>query len=526
MSSIFCACLAIVVYSSYILECQSRIYCYPERNLRHPPPACVPSVSLAISTDIDIANSNQASLPAGEGPARFSPTTVKDWQPRRKSVSNACERCRRRKIRCDGETPCSTCKRFTILCVRTQKPKEVVASSVPFRSAVSRDHMMTRPTNTLLSEHREALEGRIHQLEAQLARHINAPMHGMDSIDQNLMSTPPTSFDWQNSPTHLNLDTAIPATFTTDKLASLSAGGSRMPAIAIDECEPSHFISPSSPVPSLWAGTTRASSPESIPSRSAPQQFALGYSPRSKSFPSPVEQPHTAPSWEFMAGAGSSELQPGTSSWGHSRKTSTSSLYQGSDEQAMSPIPEVEDDILPLAPAPRLPRQGIFAARRTESPGPASSRPSFTDRSRALASTPLPSRFEAETLTTEFVQHIESLDYRAYSITPSLFDRFCEAVYPSPQRTPAAELPASMPMARFHVFLAMAVGMKVRIKNAPENTNTLLDTCYELAMQQTSTSTFWQEDCGVEAAQLLALFASLRKPASDEPRALQQSFSW
>jgi hypothetical protein len=30
----------------------------------------------------------------------------------------------------------------------------------------------------------------------------------------------------------------------------------------------------------------------------------------------------------------------------------------------------------------------------------------------------------------------------------------------------------------------------------------------------------------MEAAQLLALFASLRKPASEEPRGLQHSFSW
>jgi hypothetical protein len=81
-------------------------------------------------------------------------------------------------------------------------------------------------------------------------------------------------------------------------------------------------------------------------------------------------------------------------------------------------------------------------------------------------------------------------------------------------------------MARFHVFLAMAVAMKVRIKDAPEDTNTLLETCYELAMQQTSSSTFWQESCGLEAAQLLALFASLRKPLNDEPRSLQQSVSW
>jgi len=366
-----------------------------------------------------------------------------------------------------------------------------------------------------------------------LARHVNAPMHGMESIDQNLMASTPTSFDWQGSPaTHLNLDATIPATFTADNLdlRSFSAKSASMPAIAIDECEPfPNFSSPSSPVPSLWLGTTRASSPESAtPGSALPplSQHTTSYPPppsSGKSFASSTDM-HTAPSWEFMAGAGSSQLHP--NSRDHSRKTSTSSQSQGSCDQAMSPIPEVEDDILPLAPAPRLPRQGIFAARHTESPGPASSRSSFTDRSRALATTPLPSRFEAETLTTEFVQHLEALDYRAYSVSPALFSRFCEAVYPNPQRPVPMEASASLPMARFHVFLAMAVAMKVRIKDAPENTNALLDTCYELAMQQTASSTFWQESGGMEAAQLLALFASLRKPSAEEPRSLSHSFSW
>ena len=92
---------------------------------------CVPLVRSTWASVQFVANNSTASLPAGEGPACFSPSSVKDWQPRRKSVSNACERCRRRKIRCDGDTPCSTCKRFSQHCMRTQKPREVVASSVP-----------------------------------------------------------------------------------------------------------------------------------------------------------------------------------------------------------------------------------------------------------------------------------------------------------------------------------------------------------------------------------------------------------
>ncbi|KAH9882046.1 hypothetical protein J1614_001217 [Plenodomus biglobosus] len=353
-------------------------------------------------------------------------------------------------------------------------------------------------------------------------------MHGMESIDQSLMASTPPSFDWQSPPPLLNLDTSIPASFTADDLdlGTFSASSS-MPSIAIDQCEHFPQPAPNSPVPSLWSGTTRASSPD-MPPTSVPTQYANRphYPSSINSFASPMES-NTAESWEFMNQASSSHLQPGTaSSRGHSRRTSASSLSLDSDEQAMSPIPEVEDDILPLAPAPRLPRQGIFAARHTESPGPTSSRSSFTDRSRALATTPLPSRFEAETLTTEFVHHIESLEYGSYSISPSLFSQLCDAVYPNPQRTCAIETPASMPMARFHVFLAMAVAMKVRIKDSPEPTNALLDTCYDLAMQQATSSTFWQEFGGVEAAQLLLVFSAIRKSSATEPKPLQQSFSW
>jgi hypothetical protein len=81
-------------------------------------------------------------------------------------------------------------------------------------------------------------------------------------------------------------------------------------------------------------------------------------------------------------------------------------------------------------------------------------------------------------------------------------------------------------MARFHVFLAMAIGMKVRIKDSVEPTNALLDRCYELAMQQASTSVFWQETGGIEASQLLSIFASIRKETVVEPKPLQSSFSW
>lgn len=201
-----------------------------------------------------------------------------------------------------------------------------------------------------------------------------------------------------------------------------------------------------------------------------------------------------------------------------------SSASLDSDDQEAS---ENDADVLPLAPAPRLPRQGIFAAS-TESPPPGQSRMGFSDRSRAITAIPFPSRFEAETLTSEFVQHVESLEGpKPYSVSPALFGRLCETVYPDPtSRSSSVDNSISVPMARFHVFLAMAIGMKVRIKESTEATNALLDRCYELAMLQASSAVFWSEPGGLEAAQLLGVFAAIKKEIPFEPKPLQSSFSW
>lgn len=377
----------------------------------------------------------------------------------------------------------------------------------------------------LLREHREALENRIHQLESQLAAHVNAPIHGMEGIDETILAAASADFNWQDTgPPSVNLDTTFASSYETPGMNMSAFPQSSMPTIAINQCEHVPQASPSiSDVPSIsWSGTTRASSPE-MPPTSVPPQFAsipphlLG----SKSSTSPLE-PHTAPSWEFMA-----QMQPVRKTAGysrtHSRKTSNSSASLASDDQAMSPIPEVDGDLLPFAAsAPHLPRQGVFAP----SPAPASTRSSYTDRSRAVSTTPLPSRFEAETLTAEFMQHIETHSPQAYGMPASSFAQLCEMVYPNPQQLSPSIPLASVSMAKFHVFLAMATGMKLRIKNSPESTNALLDTCYDLAMQQTTSSTFWQEDGGMEAVQLLAVFAGIRKIPNLEPTPLQHSFSW
>jgi hypothetical protein len=377
----------------------------------------------------------------------------------------------------------------------------------------------------LLREHREALESRIHQLESQLAAHVNAPMHGMEGIDETILAAASADFNWQDTPPPpINLDTAFANSFDASRINIGEFSQSTMPTIAINQCEhvPNVASPLESPVPSFWSGTTRASSPD-MPPTSVPPQFAsipphlLGGKPST----SPLE-PHTAPSWEFMA-----QMQPGQKTAGrsrsHSRNTSHSSASLVSDDQAMSPIPEVDDDLMPFAAsAPRLPRHGVFAP----SPAPPSTHSSYTDRSRAVSTTPLPSRFEAETLTTEFMQHIEANAPQAYGMAASSFAQLCEMVYPNPQKASPSIPVASMSMARFHVFMAMATGMKLRIKDSPESTNALLDTCYDLAMQQATGSTFWQENGGVEAAQMLVIFASIRKTPNRDPTPLQHSFTW
>lgn len=352
---------------------------------------------------------------------------------------------------------------------------------------------MTEPfTNQHRREHQQALESRIHQLEAQLAAHVNTPMHGMESMDQAAVSP----FDWQSPPPLLTVDTTFPTPYSGSEMDLGPFSASSVPSLAITGSEPS-------PVPSFWSGTTRASSPDMAPTSAPllPQNLTMGASGHAFS-PGYYAQP-----WNSIDGS-SALKPPAPTSSQLSRGSSVSSDAADSDEDELSSSEEYEHivDVQPLAPAPRLPRQGIFSAR-TES---------------------LPSRFEAETLTTEFVQYIESLEGpKPYTISPAVFGRLCDTVYPDPKSPPPPENSSvSIAMARFHVFLAMAIGMKVRIKDSAEPTNALLDTCYELAMQQASASIFWQEPGGIEAAQLLSMFASIRKEASFEPKSLQHSFSW
>ncbi|PLB34751.1 Zn(II)2Cys6 transcription factor domain-containing protein [Aspergillus candidus] len=90
---------------------------------------------------------------------------------RPRPVTTACERCRRRKIRCDGNTPCATCQRFSMVCIRHRK-----------------------------GEAQAALEKRVHELETQVAT-LSSIFSSMqsESVTEDLPVWP--SFPVDPSPT-------------------------------------------------------------------------------------------------------------------------------------------------------------------------------------------------------------------------------------------------------------------------------------------------------------------------------------
>lgn len=342
-------------------------------------------------------------------------------------------------------------------------------------------------------EHRQALESRIHHLESQLAAHVSAPMHGLESLDQSLMGGIST-IDWQTPPPPLTVNTtfATPYDMGSDfDMAPFSA--SSVPSIAISEAQPS-------PVPSFWSGTTRASSPERHPTSAPHMPFTPGMETPSQAFSPPIRHHHSSSlSWDFMTPSEPGHLKPEPStSHGRSRTTSISSVSADSEGATSSNYDEQSG--------------GMDIG--------------------SLNLLPYPSRFEAETLTSEFLRYVETMpEPKPYTLPSVAFGRLYEAVYPSPNSNSGqiSQIHQSVPihMARFHVFLAMAIGMKFRIRDSAEPTNLLLDRCYELAMQQAAASTFWLEPGAVEAAQLVAILASVGKEGGlFQPRSLQASCTW
>lgn len=122
-----------------------------------------------------------------------------------------------------------------------------------------------------------------------------------------------------------------------------------------------------------------------------------------------------------------------------------------------------------------------------------------------------PSRFEAETLADIFFKGVGSY---GCPIDRLSFEACMDQVYGDAWSGFQYQANRySMNMTRFHVFIVMAIGMRMKT-NGRTSEVALLERCYQLAMQQTSSPTFWGEAGGIEAALLLSVFSRVSTATS------------
>ncbi|RDW58549.1 Zn(II)2Cys6 transcription factor domain-containing protein [Aspergillus mulundensis] len=394
-------------------------------------------------------NVPRISAEPGQTPSRPSGET---GSGRGKTTTTACERCRRRKIRCDGETPCATCRRFRISCVRIQKNDT------------------------------HALEQRVRQLEAQIAE-FTAGVSSAPNEDANPLSA-------QQWPPDIRIATDFgspgPA-ITTDEFGQFppaSLSQLDIPSIqVVDYADAFSPVSPVSPVslsPSpLFHPLAPAPSLENLDSLRPPNTAAV--SPPVGACPSPnhTVMPYLSP-----------RSLPGPS---RSRSSSISSLGLDSDwASAPGDLPafNFESDF----------HQAVFDMSPTS---PTAEAPRT------------PGRFEAEMLLDKFFDrvHRSKQPLAPYPLNRSKLFEFLDIV-DSPQL--ALHGPCSVSMARFHVYMAMAVGLRVEA-DGRSTTMQMLQSCYRLAMDETRSPSFWKQRFSLEAAILVMLFSQVQLDRENSP---------
>ncbi|KAF2757791.1 hypothetical protein EJ05DRAFT_486800 [Pseudovirgaria hyperparasitica] len=433
--------------------------------------------------------------------SELSPIPAVAGRTRRKSITTACERCRRRKIRCDGNQPCATCARFMVNCVRPSKHRERFGP----------DHSFI--------EHREqqaALEDRVRRLETQLAE---------TRMQSNLNDTEDLFSDWQGedddmSMPHLGLrldtDMSHPQRSFSydDQLGNPFLGHltpTDIPMIEITGCE-SPFPRPLSPSPSMLSasGISRTSTPDAYTATTPASHPAHLVAPNpAVSISPPVSPQGRVNTWDF-AGMDdfSSFLSPslGIVEEGMSRRSSISSLGLDQDLSAMNlAFPDFFDNSQLYGQS-----TGTFTQLHHSPPQ-------------------MPSR---DTGSHEPYRHVALSKPEAQQLTEIFFAKFApmqapinrdglqiclEAVYSLPDFSSAMTLEAtkilssvpscSLDAAKFQVFIILATAL--RMVGAPIGSSNAArcEALYGLAMQQTLSSRFWNKDQGVEMALLLAVFA-------------------
>ncbi|KAL3481352.1 hypothetical protein BJX99DRAFT_163813 [Aspergillus californicus] len=397
-------------------------------------------------------NVPQASVELGHNQSPQQPQAAGEiGSGRGKTVTSACERCRRRKIRCDGETPCATCRRFRISCVRIQK----------------------NDTN--------ALEQRVRQLEALIAE-MSSGVSGAPSPDHHAIFSPQSwSPDIRLITDFGSPGPAIAMDQPYGQFLSATSPTIDIPSIqVVDYADSASPISPVSPVAVSPSPSLRSLAPvppkpmlDNIDSGLRPASTGPTISPPMTACPSPNHSlnPYLSP-----------RSAPGPP---RSRSSSISSLNLDAPDWASAPgdiLSGLTEADLSMSMFDLIPNSDI--------------EPSWT-----------PTRFEAETLLDKFFDRTHAAGYSPILERSRLFQHLDIIDHPRPPPR-GHELSCSVSMARFHVYMAMAIGLRME-KEGRATTVNMLHNCYALAFDEARGPSFWSQPFALEASMFIWLFAKV-----------------
>ncbi|KAL6233729.1 hypothetical protein BDW75DRAFT_214423 [Aspergillus navahoensis] len=381
------------------------------------------------------------------GPGQpLSRSSSESGSGRGKTVTSACERCRRRKIRCDGETPCATCRRFRINCVRIQKSDTY------------------------------ALEQRVRQLEAQIAEFTAGRSNPQDPDAGTLPAQP-----WPDIHVTTDFDSSGPAIAPDDfgQFQPPSLSHLEIPSIqVVDYADALSPVSPVSPVSLSQSPLLRPLAP----AQPSPLDSMDSLRPPSTAAVSPPMTACPSPNQTIMSYLRPRSL-PGPS---RSRSSSISSLGLDSD-WASAPgelsVLGLKSDLDP----------GIF---------------DLSSVSPNVESSWTPGRFEAEMLIDKFFDRVQGSGQplAPYPLNRSQLFEFLDIV-DSPHLAHLRGA-CSASMARFHVYMAMAVGLRMEAEGR-STTMHMLQSCYRLAMEEARSPSFWKQAYSLEAGILVMLFSQV-----------------
>lgn len=368
------------------------------------------------------------------------------WSSRPKPVIIACERCRKRKIRCDGETPCATCRRFSLNCTRARRA----------------------------SESQAALEERVKQLEQRIVE--LSTDHSSKRFSQPAANKPA----YRPSPPSLHLftDLAPPKSDSQYSFGPLfpdsSPSGLEIPRIEVVDFENNMFPTSLPPSPYLSPSVSDTHNPL------APGPDGRLFPPNSGLTLTPPMSVCSSSSYDAMPHLSPTNFAESPLS----RRSSISSLGLDFDYSV-----------------PDFPMWDINGEE-----GGASNMSLFSDHDNNNNNNSChigPTSLEIKALLDLFIQGTSG---SGYPFGRDMLQIFLDIIEDSSQGFHQQQHLYPVSMATFHVYMAMAIALRMKA-DCREREMQLLETCYRLAMDQILSHGFWSQPLSGEAAILLMLFS-------------------